>query len=89
MRLPTLPPCMHLHLTTGAMGRLPHKAQAYVEEYGSGAYLFAYGCSENLAKTLAPAGVVVLDEKVLAPNMPLVFDQMRQWCANDRGELLP
>ena len=69
-------------------GKIPSKSQQYLEYFGPGAYVFAYGCSADLAASLAP-GCVVLDDAVLAPRMAPLFAQLRTWCAAPGGEILP
>ena len=71
-----------------ACGKIPSKSKQYQEYFGPGAYVFAYGCSQTLAASLAP-GCVVLDDGVLAPLMAPLFAQLRTWCAAPGGEILP
>ena len=79
----TLPPHQQ-----SACGKIPAKSQRYVELYGPGAYVFAYGCCEQLHAMMAE-GVVVLDERMLLPYLQPLHNQLRTWCANERGEILP
>jgi hypothetical protein len=71
-----------------ACGRIPQKSKEYVKQFGPGAYLFAYGCSESLKSRMDPM-CVVLDAAVLAFHMEPLWVQLRTWCANDSGVILP
>ena len=70
-----------------ACGKLPTKAAQYVRNFGTGGYLFAYGCGEDLQRKL-PDGCVILDESVL--DLGHLCDVLiTQGFANSRGEILP
>ena len=73
---------------TSACGSIPSKSRKYVAQFGSGAFVFAYGCCDALYSAMAE-GVMVLDERVLLAFLGPLHAQLRTWCANKQGEILP
>lgn len=69
-------------------GKLPAKSKSYVDAFGPGAYVFAYGCCEELHAAMAE-GVLVLDERELLPYLEPLHVHLRTWCADGNGEILP
>jgi hypothetical protein len=72
-----------------AVGKLLKTAKKYNTAYGPGALLFMYGCGDRLAADLAKEGVIVLDCSGGMVDLELVYAQLRTWCANKNGDILP
>lgn len=74
-------------LNTSAVGSLITKAEKYVQCYGPGAFVFAYGCGVTVTKLLKERQVIVLDPCLIPLDQML--DHQRRWCSNRSGEILP
>ena len=70
-----------------AVGSILQKAEKYVTLYGTGAFVFSFGCGAAMKDELAQRGVLVLDASVV--NCDRMVNHQKTWCANDRGDVLP
>jgi hypothetical protein len=75
------------HDNKSAVGCILRKSRMYRDQYGPGAIVFAYGAGAELTSTLTQMGVVVLDSGPL--RMDAVVRQLRSWCADEYGKILP
>jgi len=73
--------------TNNAVGAILRTAKKYIENYGSGAFLFSYGCGSQLRGQLSDLGIAVLDSHPL--NLEKVEEHQRRWCADKNGAILP
>ena len=71
-----------------AVGCILPKCQTYKQLYGPGAIVFLQGCGENLAQALGRMDVRALDPDPDVKLTPL-WTQMRTWCADSQGNILP
>ena len=71
-----------------AVGCILPKCQTYKRLYGPGAIVFLQGCGERLAQALGEMGVRALDPDPDVNLTPL-WSQMRTWCADSQGNILP
>jgi len=69
-----------------AVGQILSKAKKYVDLYGPGAIIFAYGCGSDLAENLKERNVIALDASPL--NLSQVRKHQKQWCADTNGRIL-
>ena len=71
-----------------AVGSILPKSQTYCKLFGPGAIVFLQGCGERLARALSQIGVMALDPDPQVDLEPL-WAQMRTWCADADGNILP
>jgi len=69
-----------------AVGRILTTAEKYVDRYGPGAIVFAYGCGETLARALMARNVIALDATPL--DLRIMKEEQRKWCADVKGRIL-
>ena len=72
--------------TDNAVGAIVDKATKYVQHFGPGAMVFAYGCGEGLAHELETRNVQVLDAYPI--DLSALREYQQTWCCNDRAEVL-
>lgn len=69
-----------------AVGRILTTAEKYVDKFGPGAIVFAYGCGETLARELMARNVIALDATPL--DLTIMIDDQRKWCSDSKGRVL-
>lgn len=73
-----------------AVGQIDSTAEKYCRWYGSGVFVFMQGCGQELAQRLASKGCMVLDcTDSSSIDLSLVHEDMRGWCADKNGNILP
>jgi len=71
-----------------AVGTILSTAKKYIETYGPGAYVFAYGCGSKLKSKLKNLGISVLDSNPL--DLTRMENYQKGWCGKgDTGTILP
>jgi len=73
--------------TNHAICSLVPKARKYISLYGHGAYIFAYGVGEEMARELERLGIIILDSSVL--KFGRLREQLRTWCEDAEGRIMP
>ena len=69
-----------------AVGNLLSTAERYVQRYGPGMMVFAYGCGNELSSKLKAKGVIALDASPC--DLTNLENQQKTWCADKLGRIL-
>jgi len=72
--------------TNNAVGEIIEKVTKYMNHFGPGAIVFAYGCGEELKREIENRNIQVLDSYPL--DLSHLHDYQKTWCCNDQGEVL-